>query len=297
LLLRDETGVIRDTCTPYTLQPHTGTSKIILNYGRVVAFNIPDGADIAQNQALADFNSTYTPTEVAAQVTLPGSTMRRIQDPDLQTRVARMLNNAYDLKEDQDGAVQFASFTASNLGGAGTVISPGHAAAYAGQLRVGINRTNPEPAPEPLFLTMHPLTAVALAGRLIPYATTPAGGTAYGVAGGAHVGTSMTLGYDSGGLAEGLMTQGIGRLGQIAGLDIRQDANIVPVGADANCCGYSKEGMIYVSELEPRIDPDTSDKSLRGAVELNCWGSYAFGVYRAANYGLLGLFDASLPTS
>src|SRR6266581_7711930 len=77
LLLRDDTGVMRDVSTKYTLEPHTGTAKNIINYGRVVAYNVADGADINQNQTLSDTLSAYTPTEVAVQVLLPGSTMRR----------------------------------------------------------------------------------------------------------------------------------------------------------------------------------------------------------------------------
>jgi len=95
-----------------------------------------------------------------------------------------------------------------------------------------------------------------------------------------------------------LLSKGIGGLGMLAGLDVRQDANI-PVTSTPSAAGgaFSKQGMVYVSELEPRLDPDTSDKSLRGAVELNLWGSYVWGVYRAANYGVGITFDASLPTS
>jgi len=60
---------------------------------------------------------------------------------------------------------------------------------------------------------------------------------------------------------------------------------------------FAKEGLIYVSEQEPRLDPDSSDKSMRGAVELNVWGSYVWGNYRASAYGNPVTFDASLPTS
>src|SRR3972149_4554801 len=81
LLLRDETGVMRSVSTPYKLQPHTGTSKNLLNYGRVIAYNVADGADIAQSQSLSDFNTAYTPSEVAVQVTLAGSALRRVAAP------------------------------------------------------------------------------------------------------------------------------------------------------------------------------------------------------------------------
>jgi len=297
LLLRDETGVMRDVSTRYDLQPHTGTAKNIINYGRVVAFNVADGVDIAQAQALSDFLTSFTPTEVAVQVILAGSTIRRVADPDLEGRTAKILNNAYNLKEDADGVGQFSSFTTADIGSATTVCSPGHIAALAGRLRVGISTANPEPAPDPLFAVIHPLSAVALAGRIVPYATTPAGATAYGAAGGAHAGVSVVAGSPESGQAETLLTKGIGGLGMLAGLDIRQDANIPVVSAGAGGAGFSKEGMVYVSELEPRLDPDTSDKSLRGAVEMNLWGSYIWGVYRPANYGQLATFDASLPSS
>ena len=88
-LLRDETGVCRDVATKMTLEPHTGTAKNIINYGRVTALSVSDGVDIAQAQTLADANTVTTPGEVAVQVILAGSTMRRVQDPDLLKRTDR----------------------------------------------------------------------------------------------------------------------------------------------------------------------------------------------------------------
>jgi hypothetical protein len=298
LLIRDETGVCRDCATKYTLEPHTGTAKNLINYGRVVAYNVADGADIVQNQALADTLSAYTPTEVAVQVTLAGSTIRRIADPDLEGRAAKILNNAYNLKEDADGIAQFSSYTATALGAANTVCSPGHVAAGGGQLRVGITATNPEPVEsQPIFIA-HPWTAVSIAGRVVPYATTPEGATAYGVNTGAHLGVSVAAGSTSGEIQQALLAKGIGGLGTLAGVDIRQDANMLPDSNDDTIGAFLvREGFVYVSEVGPRLDPDTSDKSMRGAVELNLWGSYTWGVYRAANYGVSTLFDSSKPTS
>ena len=297
LLLRDVTGVMRDVSTRMTLEPHTGISKHTINYGRLTAFAVADGADIVQNQALQDTLTSYTPSEVAVQVTLPGSTLRRIADPDLEGKSAKMLNNAYNLKEDTDGVLQFSSFSATALGGANTVCSPGYIAAGGGQVAVGITAANPEPPEEQIYFICHPWTAVSIVGRTIPYATTPQGGTAYGVNTGAHVGTSTTVGV-SGELQEALLTKGIGGLGMLAGVDIRQDANILPDSNDDGLCAFFvKSGMIFCSEVEPRLDPDRSDQSMRGAVELNLWGSYTWGLYRAANYGVSATFDASRPTS
>ena len=118
LLLRDYTGVIRSTATMMTLKPHEGTTKNIINYSRVQAFNLTDGVDINQAQTLSDTKTSFTPGEVGVQVILGGRTMTRIQDPDLLSRTGRILNTAYDLKEDQDGAGQYTSYT--TIGATGT---------------------------------------------------------------------------------------------------------------------------------------------------------------------------------
>ena len=298
LLLRDATGVMRSCATSMQLRPHEGTTKNIINYGRVVAYNLTDGVDINQAQTLSDAKTSYTPAEVGVQVILGGRTVARVQDPDLLSRTGRILNNAYDLKEDQDGCTQLQSFTA--IGATGQVIGPGHLAAANGRLSVGNAfgaGVNPEPAPDPWYAVIHPLTAVALAGRLVPYATTPAGGTAYGVAGGAHAGTSITVSPTE--YPADIVRDGIAALGRVAGMTVKQDANIplLSTGVDATGGAFSKEGLIYVSELEPQMDTDTSDKSMRGAAEINVWGSYVWGLYRPTVYGVGLTFDSSMPTS
>jgi hypothetical protein len=126
----------------------------------------------------------------------------------------------------------------------------------------------------------------------------PTGTNVYGVAGGAHAGETVGHGGTSGEIAQRLLSKGIGGVGTHSGVDIRQDANLVPdANDDATGAFLVREGFIYVSEVEPQLDPDTSDKSLRGAIEMNLWGSYTWGVYRAANYGIGATFDASRPTS
>src|SRR3989304_3589070 len=122
-VLRDETGVFRSTATTMTLQPHEGRSKNVNNYNRVVAFDLADGVDMQQAQQLADTTTSYSPGEVGVQVLLPGSTMRRVADPDLLARTGRMLANAYDLKEDQDGGLQMVNFTPA-MGVAGGIPRP-----------------------------------------------------------------------------------------------------------------------------------------------------------------------------
>ena len=294
LTLRDASGVMRSCATDMPLMPHTGPTKNILNYGRVVAFNVADGVDGSQAQTLADANTTATPGEVLVQVLLAGSTMRRAPDTALLTRTGRIMHAAYDLKEDSDGTAQLPSFTPI-LGSESTVIGIGYLYAGAARLGIGNDRSNPEPAPEPWFCVLHPLQVGIIAARLTPLNAVPAGTTA---AAAAAAGDFVSTGYAGGGLQEQILRRGINAIGRLQNALVKWDANIA-VASDDGASGamFSKDGLIYVTEVEPRMDPDDSDKSLRGAIENNLWGSYAWTLYRPANYGVELLFDAALPTS
>lgn len=293
-LLRDETGVMRSTATTMKLNPHEGATKNVNNYSRVAAFSVADGVDITQAQALADTTTSYTPGEVAVQVILAGSTMRRVQDPQLLERTGKMLNNAYDLKEDSDGAAQLSSFVPI-MGVAGDIIGPGMLTGAAVRLGIGNDRTNPEPAPGPWFTVLHPLQTHELLARMI-FTDVPTGTTTHIPTTGNTNDTLIPGGTNE--MAAKFLRDGISSLGHFAGANVKTDANIaVDSGDDASGATYSQEGLNYVSEIEPQFDPDDSDKSMRGAVELNLWGSYVWGLYRSSNYGVELLFDASLPTS
>ena len=294
-LLRDETGVFRSTATKMQLKPHEGRSKNVNNYNRVVALDLADGQDLQQMQQLADTTTSFSPGEVGVQVLLPGSTMRRIADPDLLRRTGRMLANAYDLKEDQDGGLQMVNFTPI-MGLAGDILGPQEYLGALQRLSIGNNRANPEPPPGQVFLVDHPLKLGVLATRLVPFADQPIGTTAMSPG---TADTGRAVGPGAGGsLSDDIIKRGIGALGQFWGATVKKSANLLPDGSDDVSGGaYVSEGLIYVSELEPRSDPDTSNKSLRGAVELNYWGSYVWGVYRAGAYGVEVLGDASMPVA
>lgn len=293
-LLRDESGVFRSTATRLDLKPHEGTGKNVNNYNRVLAYDLQDGVDMQQAQALADTTTTYTPGEVGVQVLLPGSTMRRVADPDLLKRTGRMLANAYDLKEDQDGGLQMVNFTPIS-GAAGNILGPGEYLGAVNRLEIGNNRANPEPPPEPHFIVDHPLKLGVLVNRLVPFSDVPTGTNKYVPA--TPTRASVTGPGAGGALSDAIIKRGIGGLGGMFwGATVKKTANLIPdSGDDVSGGAYSGESLIYVSELEPRSDPDTSDKSLRGAVELNYWGSYVWGLYRAGAYGVEILGDASMP--
>ena len=294
-LLRDETGVMRSVATGMTLRPHEGRSKNVNNYNRAQAYDISDGADIVQAQALADTTTSYSPGEVAVQTILPGSTMRRVADPDLLRRTGRWLANAYDLKEDQDGALQLVNFTPI-MGAAGDIVGPGHYLGALQRLRVGNSTTTPEPPPLPHYIVDNPIKLGTLAARLIALTDVPVGTNIYVPA---TVGTGDTTGPGGrGALSDEIVKQGIGALGMFWNATVKQTANIIPdSAADTSGAALSREGLVFVEEVAPRSDPDTSDKSLRGAVELNYWGSYVWGTYRPGAYGCEILGDNTLPSA
>lgn len=298
-LLTQEEQVIRPTASPLKLEPGKGRNVNVVNYGRVRAFDLQDGVDMVQAQRLADANNQYTPDEIGVQVILPGSTLRRSADRSLLSRTAKMLSNAWVLKSEGDGASQFSSFTAT-VGSAGTVASPGHCEAIASILRVGNTLstiTSPaEPAPRPWHLILNPLSATPLRERLMPLGSTPGGAAAAGAHGGAHAGVSVVGNPTE--WQQMLIRKGPGGLKEIAGLVVQESAHITIDGSgDAINAGYSSEGLIHVDEVPAHLDPDKSDKSMRGAVELNLWGSEGWGVYRPGAYGVAATFDAPLPTS
>lgn len=295
MLRRDVTGVFRNSAESNPLKPHTGTSFIRNNYGRAIAYNLDEGADMNQNQTLSDAATTITPTEVGAQITIPGSTLRRIADASLESRVATMLNNAYSLKEDQDGAAQMSSWTSTALGTSGTVIGLGHVFAAAARLGVGSSTANPEPAPYPWFYIGHDFQLQHLAGRLMVLTDVPTGTTTYtGVAAGA----TLAAGTNAGGIQEEVFKEGIGAITRMGNITVKKDANI-PVTATPAASGgaFSQSGLIYVNEVEAHIVKDTSDVSMRDAVELNVWGSYKFGLYLPATNGITMTFDCTTPTA
>lgn len=294
-LLYDAMGVAKSCATLLKLKPHEGASKNINNYGRVVAYDVSNGVDITQAQDLSDSTTSYTPGDVAVQVILSRQTMEQIQDPDIEGRTAKMLANAYDMKEDQDGVAQLVSFT-NTLGQAGTVLSPGHLLAAQVRQMTGNNRANPEPFPGPYYILLHPYQAIVIAGRVAPFSNVPTGTNVYGANTGAHAGT--TLGPGTNAMTAEILKEGLSAIGRYAGATVKLDANIsVDSSDDASGAYFSKEGFIYTLEHKPRLAPQKDDASMRGAAELNLWGSYAWGLYRSGASGTELLFDASTPTS
>ena len=295
-LIRDETGVCRAAAFAMPMKPHTGTTKNIINYGRLVGYDLADGVDMVQHQNLSDTLTSFTPGEVGVQLILPRTTLRRIADPDLLRRTGKLMATAYDVKEDNDGTAQFTSWVPI-VGSAGLIMGPGYFQAGIMRLGIGNDRTNPENPPEPWISILHPLHVGGLMGNTVPFTDVPTGTTRYTglTATGGVVGPGRSGDWSDEYLRGG-PPKGPKETLNYLGIKVYRDANIdVDSGDDASGCIFSKDGFIYVSEWEPEMMNEDMDKSLR-AIELNLIGSYAFGLYRSSNYGVEFLFDASLPT-
>ncbi|SRR6266498_1246467 len=293
-LLEQERGKLINCATRETMPAHTGTAYNYINYGLLTAYNATDGVDAAQAQALRDSKTSYSPGEVVVNVVVSDRTVARVADPSLLAKVGEMCMRAIELKEDQDGCNKFSSFTPT-LGSTGTVHTVGHLFAAEAALRMGSSTVTPEPAPLPWFAVLHPYTLAAAAVRLVPLAAGP-GATALGTAG--VLGASTATGVISDLGMQVLLGKGLLRQLDMGEIYVIADANApygVSAATDAYSGYFSKEGLIFVSEVTPYMRQER-DESLRG-VEITAVTSYAWGVYRPAAYGVLGTFDATAPTS
>ena len=294
-LLMEWAPLLRKLCRVIPLNAGEGPSKYINNYGRLTARNLIDGTDLAQAEELSDDQTSYTPSEVGLKVILTKRGLRQTADRELLKNIGRLMAAAYARREDEDGLLQATSFTSTAIGGDDQILGPGHMAAAAAGLAIGNDRNAPEPAPPPWHYVAHPTQLTALEGRLIPLTTVPSGGAVYVPA---TAGTGDTVGPRAGNkIADDILMKGYKALGQLFGINIYRDANVV-IDSDDDGYGmvFSKEGLILVPEVDAEATPQREeDASLRG-FELVVSGSYAWGVFRAAAYGLTMTFDASIPT-
>ena len=294
-LLQDEQTVMQSVSKKIPLKAGSGPTVYIDNYSRVNAYSVPDGADVANAQQLADAQTTGSPGEVAVQVVLAGSTIRRTADRSILANTATIMDRALKLKVEQDGTAQLVNFTPI-VGAAGTVISPGHLAAAVARVQIGDSRSNPEPYDD-LNTVLHPFHMLVLGGRIVPYTDVPTGTNVYGVNTGAHVGVTVGMGSSTGSLSDDIIRRGPRAIAQLQGVPIWLTANIsVDANDDGSGAVFDRSGLNYCEEVGPQMEKDY-DPSMRGAVELTEWNSYVWFTYRASNSGCECLFDASTPTS
>ena len=294
-LLSDEDAVCKSNATKFTLAPHSGRSKVMLNYGRFTAYDLQDGVDMAQAQNLSDTQTAFTPNEVGCQTIIPDTTLRRIADTDLLQRVGKIMRNAYNLKEDADGCAQFSSWTPT-MGGTTTVIGVGHLAAARARIRIGNSTANPEPFTQGTIVgILHPYVTHVLSQRMIPLADVPSGTNVYTPATASTAATIGPAAHD--GISADILRRGPSALGLVGNVKVFEDANIsVSTTPSVVNAVFSTDGFIYTSEFEPQLRPQERDESLRG-IELNVIGSYVWGLYRSGASGVALTTDCTAPTS
>jgi hypothetical protein len=299
-LLHEQAQTMRPLATEMPLRPHTGTTVNVINYNRGSAIQLTDGVDLVQGHQLADTLTQYTPSEYGIKVILPWTTLRRIADPDLEGKVAKIMADAYAFREDAALADELINFTTA-LAAAGTVISPGHVAAAVARVKLGNTRrvdsssTRPEPPGSRVIGVLHPLHTMVVAGRLVPFTDVPVGTNAYGVNTGAHVGTTVGPGRADG-LSNDIITQGPSALGMISGAPLYECPNInVDSSDDASSAVFAQEGLIFVPEVEP--DGWKEDDPSNRHTEIGIVGAFGTGTWRPDINGVEIRADASMPTS
>ena len=297
-LLQDEKTVMRQVSSTVPLKPGMGPTVYINNYGRVQAVAVADGADVANAQQLSDAQTTGTPGQVAVQVVIAGSAIRRGADRSLLANTAKIMDRALKLKIERDGTGQLSAFP--TMGAAATVISPGLVAAAVAQAEIGNSSTDPEPMDD-LNIVLHPWAMLVLGGRIVPYTDTLAStGVFYGVADGAHVGTGVNHGAGSGApgsRSDVIIRKGPRAIAHIQGWPIWLTANIaVDSSNDGSGAVIDRIGLNYCDEVSPTMVHD-EDPSKLGAKEFTEWAAYTWFTYRPTVTGNELLTDCSRPTS
>lgn len=242
--------------------------------GKLTAFSLVEGADIAAPQQLTDTDVSINPTEVGLQFILTDRMLGRAPRGFEQLAAAEAAR-AYKEKLDTDLLGLFSGF------GAG-LSAPG-AALTLGNLGAGRSRVKgaTEPGPDPIYIVLHPYAAWDIQAQILPLiraaGTTP------------DVGALATTGQVS---AEVLRQRA---LGQLFGAPVFESGLIAVDGSDdAYGAVFSKEAIMLFITDEGSIRRQR-DESLR-AWELNYVGEYGFGEWVDA-YGYFFLTDVLAPTA
>ena len=111
-------------------------------------------------------------------------------------------------------------------------------------------------------------------------------------------GRRMGRGIPEADVSDEIMRRGRHAIKTLFNVRVESTANIIPDASDdVSGAAFCKMGLVYCTEVAKRLDPDRSDVSYRGAVELNGWTAYVFGTYRPSAFGVEILGDATSPTS
>ena len=233
-------------------------------YSSVTIAQLNETDDLQSQAFTPSVVATLTPHEFGAQYFLPD---RRISaDPfSLRADAARELGLGMAQSINTNMLSLLPNLTGGTVGAAGTTITWGHFFAMLSQLKAA-------KAPPPYFCVMHIYQWHQLAKASSVAAS-----------------TQPTASW----LTDEVMRRWF--VGSVAGVDILTTADIsVDSNGDAYCGMFSPVAIAIDQRRAPRLEVER-DASRRG-YELNYTAVYAYGVWRPA-MGIVGLFDASTPTS
>lgn len=292
-----EQGNLKQLVLNDTLPPGMGTTWNSPKIGTFTAYSLTQGVDMAQQQQLTATNVVVTPAEVGVQTIFTKKSLAQWSE-DMQTRAGMIMRQAMDRKIDADiGGLAASLTTYSAIGGAGTVMAPGHVMAAYSTLKSGTNTAgtaiaagavNQPVPPGPIYGVFRPETLAAAMHPLGggPVASAPTVATTSIAANGAP-GTYQNEVLDS------LF------VGKLFNVLLYTNANIAKNASDdANGMVFHEDAMVFVEEPHEMAGGDImieEDVSLR-SIELNMVEDYGFGILDS-HYGIEMTFDASPLTS
>lgn len=253
-----EKSLVRNLVTTYDISGDASDTIQVPVYPNVSAAAVAEGTDLSST-AVSTSSVTITATEVGVQAVLT-DLMARSTARDVAGDLGRVLGEAVAKKMDEDLIALFDGFSASK-GAAGTELTAAHVFQAAATLRANKFTSNPN-------MVIHPYQAYQLKANMTNTFANPNGGDLQNEA--------MRNGY----------------VGQIAGVNIYESANLTVDGLDdAKGAVFVPEALGLAVKWDINIEPQR-DASLRGW-ELNATAAYGVGELQDGA-GVEMYFDAAL---
>jgi len=253
-----ERSLVRNLVTVYDISGDASDTIQVPVYPNVSAAAVAEGTDLSST-AVSTSSVTITATEVGVQAVLT-DLMSQSTARDVAGDLGRVLGEAVAKKMDEDLIGLFDGFSTS-VGAAATELTAAHVAQAAATLRANKFTNTPN-------MVIHPYQAYALQSNLTNTFVNPNGGDLQNEA--------MRTGY----------------VGQIAGVNVFESANITVDGLDdAKGAIFVPEALGLAVKWDIKIEPER-DASLRGW-ELNATAAYGVGELQDGA-GVEMYFDAAL---
>ena len=253
----EEQSIMLGLVTRYDIGNVAGKTVQVPKYPAISAAGLTEGTDMS-NTAVSTSSVTITVGEVGAMVTLTDMAAMGAGNP--AAELGTVLGNAIATKIDQDLIALFDGFSTA-LGAAAQEITAADIFKAAATLKNA-------KAPGQYAAVLHPYQAYQLKANMTNTFANPNGGDLQNEA--------MRTGY----------------VGQIAGVNIYESANITPDASDdAKGAVFAPEAIAIAMKKDFNIETQR-DASLR-AFELNATAVYGVGELDDS-YGVEMLFDAAL---